>query len=318
MSTIDDNNYANVYLKHLLQNRIYYLHIYADLLAKLINDEAINQSKLLDIGSGNGLFGLFAKYTGVSVVLLAEPDKSFIESSKKISQQLSISIDGFINKCGEDLELNEISGVQHVAGVDMIEHVYDLNIFLKKICANSSLERMVFSTAANPENPFIRMKLKKIQIKDELLGDQRTNAAQLGITSMPYIEVRQQMIQSYFPNLDKGLISTLARHTRGMRRDDIISAVKEYVNIGKLPTPAPGDNTCDPITGSWSERLCPLSWYADAFVNVNFTTEFSPGFYNQWYMGWRGVVKKLLNKTVDLSGLIFSPYFVIHCSKKSP
>ena len=83
-----------------------------------------------------------------------------------------------------------------------------------------------------------------------------------------------------------------------------------------MPAPPADTNTCNPLNGSWTERLLPLEKYRTLFADAGFTTKFYPGFYNQFEKGRFNFAKKMLNKVITIMGSKISPYIVIVGFKK--
>lgn len=310
--------YPANYLANLRQHSGYYIRMYADLLSKATNLATLPpEFGLLDVGCGNGLLGIFAKFCGVQNVVLLDPDKQFMDAAKILAQSLEIPINEFITGEVSDIHhVKQIPQIDLVAGTDMIEHVYKLDTFLKHLASLNAKLTVVFSSAANPENPFTRWKMQRQQIKDELIGDTSMDAENSGKTVMPFLQIRKSIINIHFPHYSEDKINKLAMATRGLQQNDIVEAVKHFEINGKIPLPAKGKNTCNPVTGSWTERLCSLSWYQKIFKENEFQPSFFCGFYNQWQPGYRGFVKKMLNRIRWLFGLKFSPYFIIIGNKK--
>src|SRR6476660_5451299 len=128
--------YPRKYLEHLLSHRNYYLGIYSQLLNKLFNSGMAtpNAAVLVDFGAGNGLLGLFAKFCGVRTVYINDRDPHFLNASKILAAQLGITIDGFIEGDIESVASFPFTtppGI--IAGTDVIEHIYDLDIFFETI-----------------------------------------------------------------------------------------------------------------------------------------------------------------------------------------
>lgn len=272
---------------------------------------------LLDVGSGNGLLGIFAKYCGMNSVILLDIDKSFLDSSGILAKTLRVPVDGFVQGELTALRVNEeYPMINVVVGTDMIEHVYNLDGFLKEVSLLNSSLTIAFSSAANPLNPFTVKKLRQAQIKDEILGESAPNAEDMGKSALPFIQVRRNIIQENFPGIGPDEVEKIAVVTRGLKKEDILFATRNIFEKGVYPQVPMGDNTCDPVTGSWTERLYPIPWYQDIFNRNGFEIEFLSGFYNHWEPGLRGVVKRMLNLVIKITGLKFSPYFIILGSKK--
>lgn len=272
---------------------------------------------LLDVGCGNGLLGIFAKFCGFKKVILLDTDPEFVLASKILAEKLHIDIADFFTgelsllHQGPNLPLIDI-----VIGTDMVEHIYNLNLFVKELARLNTELTVAFSTSANPKNPMVVKKIQREQVKDELLGDSNPGVAEKGKTTIPFLEIRREIIAENFPLLDQQYVEILAVATRGLRQEDILGAVETYMDKGVFPQPALDKNTCNPVTGSWTERLCPLSEYEECFSKAGFDCHFYSGFYNQWQSGVRGFVKRMLNQVIRRSGLLFSPYFIILANKK--
>ena len=67
----------------------------------------------------------------------------------------------------------------------------------------------------------------------------------------------------------------LAKTTRGLKQEDIIKAIEEFRRSAALPNPAQGTNTCNPLNGSWTERIGSLDEYRALLQTIRFTCDFS-------------------------------------------
>ena len=308
--------YCRKYLTHLLQHKRYYLAIYADVLQKLIQHLPLCKKNivLVDYGAGNGLLGIFAKFCGFKKVFINDLDPKFVKASQKLAYQLNIKIDGFIT--------GDVAGIQAyfnnempdaIAGTDVIEHIYNPEDFFKSIQSINPSMVTVFTTASNPNNFLKVRELKKLQIKDELIGGTPDDALLFGEVSLePFLITRERIIRKHLGNLPNELVKNLAKLTRGKNEIDIINAIEQYTLTGKLPL-APGDktNTCNPINGSWTERILPLKAYTKLYNSAGFKPIFYNGFYNSFEPGFRKYLKKLLNSAIGVAGSLVSPYIII-------
>ena len=316
---VSGKEYCRRYLQHLLDHKRYYLEIYADVLRKLQLHALLPKSEinLVDYGAGNGLLGIFAKFCGFGKVYINDLDADFVAAARQLSSQLKIDIDGFIVGDIHQLKPHVHEKFNAIAGTDVIEHIYDLHGFIQVLREINPEVVSVFTTGSNPENYFKVRELKKIQKKDELIGGEPNEHLLFGAESLqPYLHIRKQIIRDHFPGLNNDLYEELAIATRGMIERDIVAAVKTYQQDRILPLPAAGDNTCNPLSGSWTERLLSLEEYRDLFGRAGFTTEIYPGFYNQFEKTRGNFVKKMLNKVITISGCKISPYIVIVGFKK--
>lgn len=307
--------YCIRYLEHLLSHKKYYLHIYADVLQKLDEKSGknITDSILVDYGCGNGLLGLFASFCGFKKIIFADVDEKFVEASGQLASQLGLHGGTFIAGDMHDICIQlENEKPDAIAGTDVIEHIYDLQQFMYSLKKVNPLFVSVFTTASNPLNPFKRSELRRIQLRDELEGGNPGDYALFGAEHLePFLKIRERIIREKAVNLPEPEITNLSVATRGMNREDIERAVCHYQVKGQMPVPATGTNTCNPVNGSWSERLLPLQAYHHVYGEAGFTCKIYAGFYNVFEGGTLVFVKKILNKLAAVFGKRFSPYIVI-------
>ena len=115
-------------------------------------------------------------------------------------------------------------------------------------------------------------------------------------------------------------INLLTERTRGLRRDDIDKVANEYLRTGKVPyKPDHPTNTCDPYTGSWTERLIDLKRLKEFIRGKNLSVKISNSYYA--YSGNRlsDFVKYILNQVIKVSGeriLFISPAITLEIQKK--
>ncbi|MFT3909980.1 MAG: class I SAM-dependent methyltransferase [Ferruginibacter sp.] len=313
--------YCRKYLSHLLDHAVYYLTIYADTFEKYRSHSVkqINETTLIDFGAGNGMLGIFAKFCGFKKVFINDIDEKFIIASRNLAQQLNIAIDEYITgdiHAVRSFFQNETADA--IIGTDVIEHVYDLEDLFKTIGQINPSMVSVFTTASNPENYFKVKQLKKLQLRDEYKGGSPDDFILFGDKELePFFDTRKRIIISHLENRDEETIHTLTKATRGMNEADILSAVKQF-NINRtVPSiPAHPTNTCDPLTGSWTERILTLSAYRRLYDSNGMHVKVFNGFYDENKKGLKKLLNKLLNKAVNGFGIRFAPYIIFVGAKK--
>ena len=289
--------------------------IYADVLEKVIKYSGKQKGDiiLIDYGCGNGLLGIFARFCGFKKVILADLDEKFIAASKELARHLEIDPGEFVTGDIHSLKTvlkNDLPDA--ITGTDVIEHIYSLEDFLSGIRQINPAMVSVFTTASNPANPFKVRALKKIQLKDEFSGGDPGDHILFGEVPLePFIRIREQIIMKHHNGIPEDMITPLAAATRGRNEADIIAAVDQYCEMNIMPLPASGTNTCNPLNGSWTERILPLDTYISLFRSAGFTCRFYAGFYNSYEKGLKGFVKSLLNALTVVFGKKISPYIVI-------
>ena len=98
------HRYPAEYLRLLISQHNYYLHIYAQVLEKIIqySDKEKDEITLLDYGAGNGLLGMFAKHCGFKKVYSIDVSERFVLAAHLLNTELNNPVDdilvGDINK----------------------------------------------------------------------------------------------------------------------------------------------------------------------------------------------------------------------------
>lgn len=319
---VSENAYAISYLTDLINHRKHYLKIYSVVLEKALEAEDLYNVKLLDFGTGNGLLALFAKFCGVKTVFASDVSSDFLDAAKALSKQLDIEIDGWILG-NEDTLVDYFNNtkIDLVVGTDVIEHIYNLEHFFKVLQQLNSSVTTVFTTASVAENFFKSRKLKQLQIKDEL---EDSNAFQASYSNefagQSFLEIRKKIITAYHPALAVNEIEKLAIATKGLIKSDIEMVVNNYLVSKKIPnTISHSTNTCDPITGSWTERLLTVNEYRKIYSNSNLELTVFNGFYNSSENGFKAYLANILNKVIDLVGkpsIAISPFIILKGNPK--
>jgi len=319
VNTLPIERYPAEYLHLLITQRTYFLHIYAQVLQKVIqySTKPKEEIVLLDYGAGNGLLGMFAKHCGFKTVYSIDINESFVKAARLVNYQMEQPIDAILtgdwDTIAQHCKTNPIPDV--IVGTDVIEHIYDVGIFLKSIKALNPAMITVFTTASITANPFKTYSIKKLQQQDEYLwSNPEHTSADNPYAGMPFLEVRKRIVQQHF-NLPGNEAATLARTTRGMYKADILQAATTFIQTQQLPkTTNHPTNTCDPITGNWTEQLLPVKEYEALYKDAGFELTVSNGFYNQWQQGRKSKFLKAINKyirsTVRL-GRWISAYIVL-------
>lgn len=312
--------YPKKYLELLLQHKTYYLHIYAHVLDRLTANTNVAKERLVlvDYGAGNGMLGLFAKYCGFGRVYLNDVSGPFLEAAVQLSKQLGIEADGYIE--GDIDTVRKLFKEQHmpnaIIGTDVIEHIYNLNHFFTTIAGINPKMVTVFTTASVTSNPIKTKQLKQLQHKDELVESNAEHAIPGDeFAGMPFIKIRGRIIKQHAPKLSRQTIDKLASATRGMNKQDILVSVNRFIEHGKMPVPPTHvTNTCDPITGSWTERLLTTKEYERIYNSAGFSLMVYNGFYNQWQGGLKSLALNLLNKIIALpagQGRLITPFITL-------
>lgn len=304
--------YQASYLANLLIHKKYFTSIYAGVLNELLMHSSKEKEHifLIDYGAGNGLLGLFAKHCGFGKIIQVDTSSACCFSQQALSEKLDLPIDENINGDYESLEKFAANPPDALIATDVIEHIYDLDKFFASLQKLNKQLVTVFTTASNDRNWWKKKKLMKIQKKDEWEGDQSSDNF-----CEPFRMIRSYIIKKEIPGITDSALGRLVTHTRGLRKDDIEWACSLYKEKGAMPPlllhPT---NTCDPISGSWTERFLSFKEYDELFNRHGFSLIIKNGFYNSSQEGIKGKTLSLLNfliRKMGKKGSALSPYIIL-------
>ena len=300
-NTISSNPLVNDYLTSVLETKKFHLKIYAFVLQNAIETSSnkLSDISLLDFGCGNGLFAIFAKYCGIGKVYGCDIYKEFIEAATILSNTINVAIDGWL-VCNEDSLLYTCNTLQLnvIVSTDAIEHIYNLNTFYANIKALNPNMVTALSTGAFYDNYFKRQSFYKLMYNDEYVASTELHATVKDeYAGMAYLTIRQKIIENQFQNLTPTEISTLAKATRGLRKNDIILFVENFLKDGKIINVLANNlhNTCDPITGNFTERILTTKEYTKFYTKNNFALTIKAGFYNAEGSSPKAILQKIIN-----------------------
>ncbi len=295
------------YLQKVLDQQDYYLKIYSWVLENALKQttKPIHQISFLDFGCGNGLFAIYAKHCGLKKVYGCDFNKNFVDAASLLANAMNIIVDDWF-VCNEETLFAKCNSLNLdiVAGTDVIEHIYNLNTFFSNIHSLNPKMITAFTTASVFENYFKRKSLYKLMYQDEYIRSNVLEATSKDdFAGMPYLEIRKKIITNSFPQLEQQAILSLATVTRGLRSDDINAYVNQYL-LDRIINPAQHNkyNTCDPITGNFTERMVQLKEYKQLYSQFNFELNISSGFYAADGKGLKFFLQAILNKIITVIG----------------
>lgn len=283
------SQYSRGALKRVLDYDSYYLDIY-QLCMEAVCDacgKRPEEMTVVDYGGGHGLFSMAAKVAGFAKVVYIDINPDSETTVRVLSASLGFAPDVILQGDSDVLAdwciENRLSPDALVA-VDVIEHIYNLDVFFSSMNRVSNSMAMVFTTASTPCNPMIKRRLHRIMMKDELSGD------------MSFLKQRHDYIRGRYTSMDDDMLDYWASNTRGLTFGDINKAIAEN-RPNRLDD---SYNTCDPATGSWTERILPLEDYQDAVDRYGLVASVAPGFYNGNQSSLKGILCRLVNRIMCL------------------
>lgn len=318
--------YNKKYLSRYIHDLSFYMPVYKQLMVKALNNlqVPVEEAVFVDYGGGSGLLSFLAYETGFKSVIYTDIFPPSVEDAQVIADKLGVKVDRFI--CGDVdrivAELNKLEIKPHlICSIDVLEHIYDLNNWFREIYKINSNFRLVFMTSANPLNPFIKHRLRRAHRVTEYQGHQRHEGWKDDALHTSFLQARREIIHNSFPGIDKDTIDALARQTRGLRKDDIVRVVSDFLETGEMkyhikdPT-----NTCDPFNGNWSEHLINLKELRQIIVDSGMTVKLTNSYYSYSGNAMLNLPKYLLNlflRTGNNQNLWFSPTYSVEACKSS-
>ena len=285
-------------------------------------DLPINEIVLVDYGGGTGLLSLLAKEAGVGTVIY---DDIFDESCKNayiIGKSLGIEADHYVNADIDGLITyikKQSLFCNAVVSYDVLEHIYDIEGFLKKIKYLSEGDlQIALASGANKYNPMINYTIRKFHKLVEFQDRQPTLKSRDSYRS--YLSVRREIIKKNVPQLSNAEVEELAKRTRGLCELDIVSKVSQYIQTGVKPEILEhSTNTCDPYTGNWAEHLMDINRLVKILQQESFSIRLLYGYYgnNKIVKAIIGMILNFGIRILGKCGLMLAPYFILNGRLKS-
>jgi len=289
LNELDISTYSRNALSRVLVAVEFYLDIYRASLERVLasGNRAPSEMTIVDYGGGHGLLSVLAKRLGFGRVIYIDYNPDAVQAVRVLGERLGTLPDVMLQ--GDVGELEQwclANGVRPHAllAMDVIEHIYVLDDFFAGLHRLSAKMLMLFTTASTPYNQRVVRKLHRAMELDELGGPGKE-----GFCSM-----RRMYIKELHPDMPEKELDYWAENTRGLIFDDVRRAV-DAQSPNLLLDPY---NTCDPRTGSWTERILPVSDYRQLLSAYGYRLLVLPGFYNEYRRGPKEWVSRHYNKII--------------------
>ncbi|MEG1762127.1 MAG: hypothetical protein RR256_00775 [Bacteroidales bacterium] len=273
------------------------------------------QAYIVDYGGGCGFLSLYARaVVGIDSIIYVDMNENSVALTAQIFDYFSLNkpilILGDQKKLAHYCKENSIH-LHYLVSTDVIEHIYNLDLFFADIQETFPNLSMVFSTGSNPYNSHIRKKLEAYMIEDELKGTD---------TSSAFLAQRKKYIETHF-NLSSYETLQLAICTRGLIFPEVHAAVLKYQESTQFPLEnSNAYECCDPNTGSWTERILPLKEYKNILKKHAFEVRFLRGYYaEERTLPLKSLFFKFLNFCIRCSGplgFLIAPYMYLKINIK--
>ncbi len=330
LDSLDISDYNKRYFGRILFDLKASLQLRGYILAWVLHQipHSLKDIVLVDYGGGSGLLSIFAKELGVGHVCYNDIFSDSCHDSKVIAQSLGNQADAYIHG-----ELNDVIrylkdsslNCHAIASYDVIEHIYDMDTFLKSLHLLSKEHLHVFmSSGANMLNPRQNRLLTKVQIDREYHDRKPKWGVKPTDCLKSHFSVRKEMIQDYLnthnKNLSKDLFETFSRNTRGMIKPDIEKSLDAFFSTDMIPPePKHPTNTCDPYNGNWAEHLMDPYELSKTLADTGFDVKVNSGFYGEFSKPFKRLIGNSLNVPIYVFpkfGIRFAPFYSLYGIKK--
>jgi hypothetical protein len=326
IESLEISDYGQRYLKDQLSDVSATLQRYAFILAWSVAYQETPRERFvfIDYGGGPGILSLLAKELGIGTVVYNDIYDVSCRDSKVVGQKVGDEADFYVEGDVHDLikflKENTIT-CDAIASYDVIEHIYAVKDFMRKISSLSSKSyNIVMSSGANPYNPVIRRRIFRKHFELEYRDREEEWGHKERDCLRAYFAVRKEIISNYVNNLSQAEVDSLARATRGLIASEIRKCTEKYLKTGEMPKgPIHPTNTCDPFTGNWAEHLMDVNQLASILSSGGFEAEVKVGYYGQTSNDLRKrLLAHLLNPVISVlgsKGLVLSPFYTIYGRK---
>jgi len=322
IANLDISNYSKEYLLRHLMNLHGTLRKYSYILSWSLTPSTVslNKFKILDYGGGTGILSLLAKELKIGTVVYNDIYDVSCNDAKTLGQAIGNEADYYLQGDIDDaincLKKDAIH-INAIASYDVIEHIYDIVAFLRKLQLLSERSLNVFlSTGANSLNPIKKKALMKQQVEIENKDRVKKHGHKERDCLKAYLKVREEMIAKYNKDLTNNEVKRLARVTRGMMEPDIYQCVDKYLKTNEFSLePAHPTNTCDPYTGNWAEHLMDPYCLKEVLLRKGFEVEVLGGYWSPSKNSMKSYLGDLLNIIIYLfkkQGIKAAPFYTIY------
>ena len=261
---------------------------------------------LIDCGGGQGLLSLLAVRLGFGQVVYSDLGAQMTCDAQAIGQRMGMLathyVAGDLSAVARALH-HDRSSTYIVVSSNVIEHVYDLND-LWDACTELAADRRftaVWCSDANSANPFISSRRRRTHRFFENIDRTASNRdSELDSTSS-FASLRRRLIEPLLPEKSCHELDRLTAATRGLHAADIQTAVRQFLQDGRLVQPEHPTNTCNPETGNWCERLIDLNATRSQLQGRGWQVHVEPGFYGPRSGLARQAAVSLLNRAIALA-----------------
>jgi len=325
ITNLDISDYSKEYLNKHLINIHGTLRKYSYILSWALTPSTVslNKFKIMDYGGGTGILSLLAKELKIETVIYNDIYDISCNDAKTLGQAVGNESDYYLHGDIDDaisFFKKNVIHINAIASYDVIEHIYDIKAFLRKLQLLSDQPLNVFlSTGANSLNLIKKKALMKKQVEIENTDRVKKHGYKERDCLKAYLKVREEMITEYNKDLTNNEVKILARATRGMMETDIYQCIDKYLKTNEFPfEPVHPTNTCDPFTGNWAEHLMDPYYLKEVLLQTGFEVEVLGGYWSPPEKSMKSYLGIFLNIIIYLfkkQGIRIAPFYTIYGKK---
>ena len=326
IESLNISDYNKRYFGHIAEDITASLQLRSYMMAWVLSEsrKSLAGSVFIDYGGGSGMLSLLAKELKIGTVIYNDIYDVSCHDAGVIAEALGCPADHYVRGEIDDV-IYFLKGkglsCSALASYDVIEHIYDMEDFLRKLPFLSNGSMSIFlSSGANMLNPRQNRLLTKKQIDVEFTDRQPKWGKKPTDCLRAHLRVREEMIEDYLNELSvntgKDIVEKLAKDTRGLIQEDIRSHVDRYLKTKQsMPVLVHPTNTCDPYNGNWCEHLMDPFYLAKILADNGFDTQILAGFYGAVKHPVKRIIGEALNIPIYLFkdfGLRLAPFYSLY------
>lgn len=244
--------------------------------------ENLERKTVLDIGCGFGMTCTTVAAMGAKDVHGIDNYKPMVDTFAAYAKTLPFADRLHPAKGPADQLPYDAASFDIVLTVEALSHIANTDGYMAEV--HRVLKPggvLLIADDNNAANPKVVQRNREIW---ELFENGPANSEVHGHTvRLPYVQSRQRILGEAFPELSADEIETLSLHTAYMKRDEIVSAARRYIEERELPGSRYTPDRCpiQPETGHTMESLLDPYDLKENLARLGFRTKVAPYFFGE-------------------------------------